>query len=76
MRQAHPDYELICADFLTYAGNPETLKEIVKDIRFYKIDISDKEGVFKLFEDQRPDAVVNFAAESHVDRSIYQPELF
>ncbi len=74
--QVHPDYELVCVDALTYAGNPETLISVKKKIKFYKIDISDKEAINRLFEAEHFDAVVNFAAESHVDRSIEQPEVF
>jgi dTDP-glucose 4,6-dehydratase len=74
----HPDYEIICLDLLTYAGNLHTLEEAFKNPRFkfVKADISDREAVFSLFEAEKPDMVVNFAAESHVDRSIENPGLF
>lgn len=78
MLKKHPDYKIICLDLLTYAGNLETLKDATKNpnFRFVKGDISDRECVFKLFEEEKPDIVVNFAAESHVDRSIENPGIF
>ncbi len=78
MLKKYSDYKIICLDCLTYAGNLETL-EIVLDnpnFRFVKADITDREAVFKLFEEEHPDMVVNFAAESHVDRSIENPGIF
>ncbi len=74
----HPDDRVVCLDALTYAGNLENLTEALKDsrFRFVKGDIADRETVYALFEEEKPDIVVNFAAESHVDRSITQPELF
>jgi dTDP-glucose 4,6-dehydratase len=68
----YPDYQVVCLDKLTYAGNLSTLEgaERNKNFRFVKGDICDRELVFSLFEEEKPDAVVNFAAESHVDRSI------
>lgn len=74
----HPEDEIICLDALTYAGNMETLGEPLKNpkFKFVKGDIADREAVYKLFEEEKPDMVVNFAAESHVDRSITNPELF
>ena len=76
--KAHPDYEIVCLDNLTYAGNLMTLKEVLPLPRFsfVKADIADRKAVFSLFEKERPDVVVNFAAESHVDRSIKDPEIF
>lgn len=78
MLKAHPDYRIVCLDALTYAGNLETLEPVMKNpnFRFVKLDITDREGVEKLFASERPDAVVNFAAESHVDRSIENPGVF
>lgn len=75
--QKHPDYQVINLDALTYAGNLETLVDIEKNpnYRFVKGDIRDKELVDKLFAEGL-DYVVNFAAESHVDRSITGPEIF
>ena len=69
---------MVCLDALTYAGNLENLTEALKNprFRFVKGDIADREAVNALFEEEKPDIVVNFAAESHVDRSITQPELF
>ena len=78
MRKTHPDYDLICVDKLTYAGNLETLAPVMDDphFRFAKIDICDRKAAYDLFEAEKPDVVVNFAAESHVDRSIETPEIF
>ncbi len=74
----HPDDEIICLDKLTYAGNLETLADAQKNpnFKFVRGDIADREAVYKLFETEKPDVVINFAAESHVDRSIEDPELF
>ena len=74
----HPEERVVCLDALTYAGNLENLTEALKDsrFRFVKGDIADRETVYALLEEEKPDIVVNFAAESHVDRSITQPELF
>ena len=74
----HPDDDVICYDKLTYAGNLETLKDAETNPHFQFVygDISSRDEVYKLFEIVAPDAVVNFAAESHVDRSIEDPELF
>ena len=78
MINKYPDYEIICLDKLTYAGNLETLEPVMdkKGFKFVKGDIADREFVYKLFEDEKPDIVVNFAAESHVDRSITDPGIF
>ena len=78
MMKKHPDYEIICLDKLTYAGNLSTLKSVLDkpNFKFVKLDICDRDGVYKLFEEEKPDVVVNFAAESHVDRSIENPEIF
>ena len=74
----HPDYKVVCLDKLTYAGNMETLEDALKNpnFKFVKIDICDRPAINKLFEEEHPDIVVNFAAESHVDRSIETPEIF
>lgn len=76
--QNHPQDEFICLDALTYAGNLETLQLAMQhsNFKFVKGDIAERDFVYKLFEIERPDIVVNFAAESHVDRSILEPELF
>ena len=73
-----PDCHITCLDALTYAGNLETLKSVLEDSRlqFVHGDITDREAVYHLFEEENFDAVVNFAAESHVDRSIDTPEVF
>jgi dTDP-glucose 4,6-dehydratase len=78
MLEKHPKDEIVCLDLLTYAGNLNTLEGALKNskFKFVKGDISDKEFVFALFEDEKPDVVVNFAAESHVDRSIENPSIF
>ena len=78
MLKEHPEDRIICLDKLTYAGNLSTLKDIMDkpNFRFVKLDICDREGVYRLFEEEKPDAVVNFAAESHVDRSIDNPTVF
>jgi dTDP-glucose 4,6-dehydratase len=78
MLKAHPDYDIVGLDSLTYAGNLETLAPVMDHphFKFVKIDITDKEAVDKLFAEEKFDKVVNFAAESHVDRSIEDPGLF
>ena len=78
MLREHPDYRIICLDKLTYAGNLSTLESVMDNpnFRFVKADICDKAAVEKLFEEETPDIVVNFAAESHVDRSIENPQIF
>lgn len=78
MVNKYNEYEVICLDDLTYAGNMETL-EIVMDkpnFKFVKGNISDRNFVYSLFESEKPDIIVNFAAESHVDRSIEDPGIF
>lgn len=74
----YPNYRVICLDCLTYAGNLSTLSSVMdnKNFRFVKESITNRESVYKLFEEEKPDIIVNFAAESHVDRSIENPELF
>lgn len=78
MLKHYPDYRIICADTLTYAGNLTTLDSVMEhsNFRFVKVDICDREGINQLFEEEKPDIVVNFAAESHVDRSIDNPAIF
>ena len=78
MLDKYPDYRIICLDKLTYAGNLSTLAPVMDNpnFRFVKADICDREAVYKLFEEEQPDIVVNFAAESHVDRSIEDPGIF
>ena len=78
MLDEHPQDRIICVDSLTYAGNLSTLESVMENpqFRFVKLDIRDREGVDKLFEEEKPDVVVNFAAESHVDRSIENPGIF
>lgn len=78
MLKKYPDYRIICLDKLTYAGNLSTLAPVMdkSNFRFVKADISDREAVNKLFEEEHPDIVLNFAAESHVDRSIEDSGIF
>ncbi len=78
MLEKHPEYRIICLDKLTYAGNLSTLAPVIgiSNFCFIKMDICDREAVYKVFEEERPDIVANFAAESHVDRSIENPEVF
>ena len=78
MLQAHPDYRIVCLDKLTYAGNLSTLEPVLQqdNFRFVKADICDRQAVDKLFQEEKPDIVLNFAAESHVDRSIENPGIF
>ena len=78
MLRKYPDYRIVCLDKLTYAGNLSTLSSALDrpNFLFVRLDICDREGVFRLFEEERPDIVVNFAAESHVDRSILDPGIF
>lgn len=78
MLDKHPDYRVVCVDALTYAGNLETLDAALKspNFSFVKADISDGEKMDVLFSQEHFDIIVNFAAESHVDRSIEDPGLF
>jgi len=78
MLNKYSDYKMICLDALTYAGNMETLASAKANpaFNFYKVDIADRDAVFEIFERESPDIVVNFAAESHVDRSIEEPGVF
>ncbi len=78
MEKTRPTYELVCLDKLTYAGNLATLAPVMEkpNFKFIRGDIADREAVFDVFEAEKPDIVVNFAAESHVDRSIEDPGIF
>ncbi|WP_051533363.1 dTDP-glucose 4,6-dehydratase [Anaerovibrio sp. RM50] len=78
MLKAHSDYRIICLDKLTYAGNLSTLEPAMSNpnFLFVKADICDRKAVNEIFEAEKPDIVVNFAAESHVDRSIENPDVF
>ncbi len=77
-RKHHPEDRIVCLDALTYAGNLSTLASVLDQpgFRFVKTDIRDRAAVFALFEEEKFDIVVNFAAESHVDRSIENPGIF
>ena len=72
------EWKIVCVDALTYAANIHTLNQAMEspNFVFYKEDIRNREGIFKIFEKENPDIVVNFAAESHVDRSIENPGVF
>lgn len=76
--RTYPSYRIICVDKLTYAGNLSTLTSVMDNpnFRFAKADIGDREAINQLFAEEKPDMVVNFAAESHVDRSINNPGIF
>jgi dTDP-glucose 4,6-dehydratase len=78
MLDKHPDYRIVCLDALTYAGNLKTLEPVMDNdnFRFIKGDIRDRDFIFDLFIEEDFDMVVNFAAESHVDRSIEDPGVF
>lgn len=78
MLEKHPDYSIICVDSLTYAGNLSTLESVLEksNFKFYKTDICQRKEIYAIFEEEKPDIVVNFAAETHVDRSIEDPEVF
>lgn len=73
-----PEASVICVDKLTYAGNYDNIADLEGNERFFfeKADICDREAMFRIFETYRPDYAVNFAAESHVDRSIKDPSVF
>lgn len=78
MTEQYPEDKIICLDALTYAGNLETLEPIMEkdNFQFIKADIADRDTIYQIFETEKPDIIVNFAAESHVDRSITDPEIF
>ena len=78
MLNKYQTYRIICVDCLTYAGNLSTLKTALENpnFRFSKTNICDYAAIKKLFEEEKPDIVINFAAESHVDRSIKNPDIF
>ena len=78
MLKTYPEYRIVCIDALTYAGNLSTLEGALsnKNFRFVKGDITDQKLVDALFAEEKFDIVVNFAAESHVDRSIENPDVF
>lgn len=78
MVNKYPTDQIVCLDLLTYAGNMETLEPVMDNpnFSFVKGDIADRKFIYELFETEKPDVVINFAAESHVDRSIENPEIF
>lgn len=69
-------YSVVVVDKLTYAGDLRRIKEVSTLIKFYKVDISDKEALDQIFINEKPEVVVHFAAETHVDRSILEPYIF
>ena len=74
----YPSDEFVCLDLLTYAGNYDNVKDLEnqKNYKFIKGDIRDKNFIFNLFQKEKFDIVINFAAESHVDNSIKNPNIF
>lgn len=78
MMKQYPQDRIVCLDKLTYAGNLEALQPVLHEpnFRFVQADICDRAAVYRLFEEEHPDIVINFAAESHVDRSIEDPGVF
>ena len=76
MVKKYKDYKIVVLDKLTYAGNIENLKEVYNDIKFIKGDICDFELVKDIMKKEEINAIVHFAAESHVDNSIKEPFIF
>ena len=78
MLEKYPEEQFVCVDKLTYAGSIENLESVMdnKNFKFIKGDIADREHMYRIFEEEKPDVVVNFAAESHVDRSVTDPDVF
>lgn len=78
MLREHPNYKILCVDCLTYAGNMSTLEKALKNsnFKFFKTNICNREEIYEIFANEKPQIVVNFAAESHVDRSIENPVIF
>ena len=78
LMEKYPGDQVVCVDSLTYAGNLETLESVMENPRFAfeKVDIADRKAIYALFEREKPDVVVNFAAETHVDRSVMDPGVF
>ncbi len=78
LQEIRPDWRVVCVDALTYAANIHTLRDAMENpnFTFYREDIRNRNGIFEIFEREHPDIVVNFAAESHVDRSIENPAIF
>ena len=78
LQEIRPDWRVVCVDALTYAANIHTLRDAMENpnFAFYREDIRNRKGIFEIFDREHPDIVVNFAAESHVDRSIENPAIF
>lgn len=78
MLRSYADLKIVCVDSLTYAADMNNLSTVSlnPNFVFHKADITEKMRIFKVFDDEKPDIVVNFAAESHVDRSIENPDIF
>lgn len=71
-----PSTKIICVDILTYAANVDEILNLADKITFIKVDITDEQAIDDIFKEYNPDIVVNFAAESHVDNSINNPNIF
>ncbi len=78
MLTTYPDVEVLNADAMTYAGNPENVRDLERDRRYHfeKVDIANGAAVRRIISAHKPDAIINYAAETHVDRSILDPEAF
>lgn len=74
----YPDYQVVNVDAMTYAGNPANVADVAENPRykFYRADIADKQAIFDIIASERPDGILNYAAETHVDRSILDPDAF
>lgn len=78
MRAAHPEDRIVCVDKLTYAGNLANLSAVMEqpEFRFCRADICDRAAMDEIFSEEQPEVVINFAAETHVDRAIEHPQIF
>lgn len=78
MLERYPDEQFICVDKLTYAGSLENLEAALnnENFKFIKGDIADRDLMYRIFKEEKPDVIINFAAESHVDRSVVDPDIF
>lgn len=78
MMDKYPKYRIVCVDCLTHSSNISNLDTVMdrNEFKFLKANITNRETIYQIFKDEKPDMVVNFAAENHVDRSIENPEMF
>ncbi len=78
MMNTYPKDKFVCLDALTYAGNKNTIKPLLEkpNFNFVQENICNREEIYKLFEKEKFDYVINFAAETHVDRSLKNPDIF